>query len=402
MQPSVRPTSDFAAVYRTNHGFVWRTLRYLGVEPARLDDAVQDTFLVVHRRLAEFAGRAALRTWLFQIARRVASHYRRSAVREAARRGSLAEAEAVASPVGGVEQVESAELVRMFLDELDHDKAVVFVLAELEQWQAPEIAAELAVNLNTVYSRLRAARRQLERLVRRLDARERRGERRSGAQVLGALLLVVPPPPPPWRPGPIGEPSVLADMVVGAWPIEPVRTTVSLAVAGGNTVAGLTVVGASLAAVLVFAPDPGPPAAAAPPAVATRRSEPSRLAAAAPAVAPVIAARPLEPAVTDAPPPIPASRRRAASDSTLADELALMESLRAALLAADAPTALLLAERHRRRFPGGLFVEEAAAAAIEARCLVGERERARSEAAAFLARWPASALAARVSAQCGS
>ena len=54
----------FAAVYREHHGFVARTLRHLGVDPGRVDDAVQDTFLVVHRRLAEFEGRAALRTWL--------------------------------------------------------------------------------------------------------------------------------------------------------------------------------------------------------------------------------------------------------------------------------------------------------------------------------------------------
>ena len=39
---------------------------------AALDDATQEVFLVVHRRLGEFEGRAAVTTWLFGIARRVA------------------------------------------------------------------------------------------------------------------------------------------------------------------------------------------------------------------------------------------------------------------------------------------------------------------------------------------
>src|SRR5258707_547910 len=58
---------DFDAVYTAHVAFVWRSLRRLGVPPALLEDATQNTFLVVHRRLAEFEGRGALRTWLFRI-----------------------------------------------------------------------------------------------------------------------------------------------------------------------------------------------------------------------------------------------------------------------------------------------------------------------------------------------
>ncbi|MEZ4448692.1 MAG: sigma-70 family RNA polymerase sigma factor [Nannocystaceae bacterium] len=478
MEPSVPDTADFDAVYRANYGFVWRTLRHLGVEPARVDDAVQDTFLVVHRRLAEFAGRAALRTWLFQIARRVASHYRRSAAREASRRGSLAEAEAAVSPIGGVEQAEVAELVRIFLAELDHDKAVVFVLAELERWRAPEIADALAINLNTVYSRLRAARKQLDRLVRRLDARERRG-----APLLSAALLpLVPPPPPPWHLGPARDPSILSEMVLHAGARAPLRSTLGLAAAGKSTVVGVSLLGAGVAAVLALAPARRSDPTTARPGDATtlgrgarsgvadleapssERAGPERLSdsdalallssdAGASAIVPASASSdalagarsvapsdalararslppgnarsnnpestdphapastdPHAPALSDAPAstdphdaPAPrTSPRRRSAEAPLAAELALMESLRAALLAADADVALQLAERHRRRFPDGLFAEEAAAAAIEARCRLGERERARADAAAFLARWPASALAARVDAQCRS
>ena len=70
---------DFASVYAQNVGFVWRVLRGMGVPDVVVEDAVQDVFMVVHRRLAEFDGRHSIRTWLFAIAYRVArDHMRRS------------------------------------------------------------------------------------------------------------------------------------------------------------------------------------------------------------------------------------------------------------------------------------------------------------------------------------
>lgn len=394
MQLSAARAPEFAAVYRAYYSFVWRTVRHLGVEPARIDDAVQDTFLVVYRRLPEFVGRAAVRTWLFEIARRVASSYRRSAAREAQRRSSLAETEVAAPPTASVAQAEAAELVHWFLGELDRDKAVIFVLAELEQWQAPEIAEELALNLNTVYSRLRAARQQLDRLVRRLDARDRRPRARSGAQVLGALLLVGPPSPPPWRLDAARESPALSDMLSNTWSIEPARSA-SILSAGGSTATGLSLAGAGLAAVLVFGPPPPPPppepAPIAAPAVA---SAPHDVPLAAPRVDPP----PPEPP----PPPPPRTARRDPAPAGLAEELALVESIRAALLAGDDRTTLELVARHQRRFTAGVFVPEAAAAAIEARCRLGEHERARRDADAFVQRWPASPLAARVAGLCRS
>jgi RNA polymerase sigma-70 factor (ECF subfamily) len=45
------------------------------------------------------------------------------------------------------------------------------VLAELEQMTAPEISSVLGVNLNTVYSRLRLARRDFDAALARHRAR---------------------------------------------------------------------------------------------------------------------------------------------------------------------------------------------------------------------------------------
>ena len=56
---------SFEETYDEYFDFVWVSLRRLGVAPAQLDDAAQDVFVVVHRRLHEFEFRSELKTWLF-------------------------------------------------------------------------------------------------------------------------------------------------------------------------------------------------------------------------------------------------------------------------------------------------------------------------------------------------
>src|SRR5262245_51709596 len=68
----------FRQVYDTYFDFVWRVVANRGVPESAMDDVVQEVFLVVHRKLAEFEGRSTLRTWLFAIVRRViADHVRK-------------------------------------------------------------------------------------------------------------------------------------------------------------------------------------------------------------------------------------------------------------------------------------------------------------------------------------
>ncbi|MEZ4380340.1 MAG: sigma factor [Nannocystaceae bacterium] len=43
-----------ATLYRQEFAFVWRTLRYLGVPAASVEDAAQEVFITAHRRLSTF------------------------------------------------------------------------------------------------------------------------------------------------------------------------------------------------------------------------------------------------------------------------------------------------------------------------------------------------------------
>ncbi len=167
---------DFTRLYESYFDFVWRSVRRLGVRDAQLDDAVQDVFVVVHRQLADFEGRSSVRSWIFGIARRVAADYRRRRSRKD--RGKVpADGLVDASEPGPAEHAqrsEAAELLYQMLDGLDEPKREVFVLAELEEMTVPEIAEAIDANVNTVYSRLRAARQAFERQVARHLAAERR------------------------------------------------------------------------------------------------------------------------------------------------------------------------------------------------------------------------------------
>lgn len=152
----------FAALYQQHAGMVRRALRQLGVQPSQLDDAVQDVFVVLHRRIDEFERGRKLENWLWGIARGVASGYRRSQRRRDRLHASLPAPEGPGLPERGVARREAAAILDEFLGSLDADKCAVFVLSELEGRRGPEIAEQLHVNLNTVYARLRAARQRFD------------------------------------------------------------------------------------------------------------------------------------------------------------------------------------------------------------------------------------------------
>jgi RNA polymerase sigma-70 factor (ECF subfamily) len=167
-------------VYDTYFPFVWRSARRLGVPEAGVDDVVQDVFLVVHRRLGDFEGRSTMKSWLLGIVLRTVRDARRTLRRKPAWLGGAARAsdgdvEACAD-TGALRQdealakAEAARVVHAILDSMPDERREAFVLAELEQLTVPEIADAVGANVNTIYSRLRAARADFERAASRARA----------------------------------------------------------------------------------------------------------------------------------------------------------------------------------------------------------------------------------------
>ena len=174
------PSLTFQLVYDANVDFVWKTMCRLGVRGAAVEDAVQEVFVVVHRKLATFEGRSSMRTWLFQIARRVAHDQRRTVRRkehppqphEPTPDIDAIAADDSASPDASTSKADAVRVLYELLDMLDVAKREVFILAELEQMAAPRIAEALGINVNTVYSRLRLAREAFNLALARRHVRD--------------------------------------------------------------------------------------------------------------------------------------------------------------------------------------------------------------------------------------
>ena len=172
---------DFDTVYEAQVDFVWRAVRRMGVHAADTDVVVQEVFVIVHRRLGEFEGRAQLKTWVFRILVHVVRHYWRTHQRRPGDRAAedpaaihALVADREESPFARLERVEAVRILDRLLAELDEDKREVFVLAEIEQMTAAEIAEIVEANANTVSSRLRAARQEFEKALLRFRAHELR------------------------------------------------------------------------------------------------------------------------------------------------------------------------------------------------------------------------------------
>ena len=176
---SVPDRASFDVVYDKCFEFVWRSVRRLGIDEGSVDDVVQEVFFIVHRRLADFGGRSSYKTWIFSIVLHVVRHHRRSWARKDSQRAPematrLDELPDLGSR-GPFEQAQTADSVRLLgqlLRELDDGKREVFVLAHLEEMTTSEIAEALGENVNTVYSRLRAARTEFEQALERHRARQ--------------------------------------------------------------------------------------------------------------------------------------------------------------------------------------------------------------------------------------
>jgi RNA polymerase sigma-70 factor (ECF subfamily) len=142
-----------------HYDFIWRSLRRLGVSPGEVDDGVQQVFMTAARKLAAIR-QGCERSYLFQTALRVASDHRRSRRRrpEVPLEGPHEEIVDTLPDASTLLELRRArQRLDEILDEMPLDLRVVFVLFELDEMTAAEIATLLELPAGTVASRLRRA-----------------------------------------------------------------------------------------------------------------------------------------------------------------------------------------------------------------------------------------------------
>ncbi|WP_240488424.1 RNA polymerase sigma factor [Labilithrix luteola] len=156
-------------LFEQEYDFVWRSLRRLGVPPENTEDAAQQVFVIVSRKLDRIELEDE-RRYLFGVVVRVASNARRSR----GRRREVSEDQAgepldeAATADGLLEKKDARALLDRVLGAITEDLRVVFVLFELEEMTLVEISAVLGIPLGTATSRLRRAREQFRTVAARL------------------------------------------------------------------------------------------------------------------------------------------------------------------------------------------------------------------------------------------
>jgi RNA polymerase sigma-70 factor (ECF subfamily) len=150
---------SFERVFEEHVGFVWRVLQHHGVQANDVEDATQEVFIVVSRKLSQLDGDTPIRSWLFGIARRVASaHHRKAHIRREHVTDAPPNTSEQASQHDCAERSEALVLLTSVLGDLKEEQRLAFVLREVEQLTIQEVADALGCPLQTAYSRVRAAR----------------------------------------------------------------------------------------------------------------------------------------------------------------------------------------------------------------------------------------------------
>ncbi|MFT3921321.1 MAG: sigma-70 family RNA polymerase sigma factor [Myxococcales bacterium] len=162
-------------LYRAHHGVLRAFAQRLVGDTALAEDLVHDVFVEVPKLVRKFRGQSSLRSFLVGVAANLASRHVRSASRKrAALMRFAAEREPVPSLDGEHAARERMARLHEALDALSLEQRTAFVLCELEERSALEVAQLLDVPEATVRTRCFHARKKLRKSLARLTREEAR------------------------------------------------------------------------------------------------------------------------------------------------------------------------------------------------------------------------------------
>ena len=147
-------TARLSRLIRDQFGFVWRLLRGIGVNEHEATPALQEVFKAASLRIADLRP-ASQRSFLLSTTLHVAARVRQ-------RRATQPAISDAAPALEDLDESRQArEILGALLEQMPLELRVVFVLREIEQLSAVEIAEIVGIPLSTVASRLAEAHEDL-------------------------------------------------------------------------------------------------------------------------------------------------------------------------------------------------------------------------------------------------
>lgn len=362
-------TDPLESIYRKYMSRVRWVLRGRGIPESALDDLVHDVFLAIHRRLPARDTSLPLGTWIVGVTRNVAFSHRRALARSSAHERDAPSPQAWPAPDDALVRREAWASLDAFLGGLKPAQREAFVLVDVLGMPAVEVARSTGAETNTVYSRLRLARRKFQERFGELEAADTKKAFIERARKQGR------PPADDRRRAWAAIAAELGTLSPLA-PATPVLAKWGLGIAGAGLAAGV--------ALAVLPNEPSPPVV---PILAgtgslPRPSPPPLAPQAVPRVAPPVS-RPIE--LRGAAPPLARRPRAKVQDPSppsddVATQIERLRTIKAALNRGEPQKVLRMVDRFVVDYPKTALEIEARRLAREAACALGRPKRAEDAA----------------------
>lgn len=151
----------FTQIYKLYSSLVFSLVLRICNFAQEAEEATQEVFVTVFRKLYQFNFLSSFKTWLYKIAVNVAINLRKQYLRKEAQKLVYQKSLLLQDPnyhTNPEAIIEKEETVQEILSILPTEQRICLILRSIEGLTYEEIAEVLQININTVRSRLRLAR----------------------------------------------------------------------------------------------------------------------------------------------------------------------------------------------------------------------------------------------------
>lgn len=152
--------NSFEEIYRLSSGFVYNVAFRIANNAKDAEEITQDVFIKIYKNLKSFGFRSSFKTWIYRITANAAINFKKRLLKEEDKRVDY-EPRLNPEMVNKGKDYASESLVRFLLSRLGPEHRACIVLREIEGFSYEEISNTLGININTVRSRLKRARKKL-------------------------------------------------------------------------------------------------------------------------------------------------------------------------------------------------------------------------------------------------